>query len=161
MENNQPNKKIAIKTIQDPQTENKYYHNKGPKNRLYFNSVTGEEINLDYENEEDMYYVIPNVGEYDDDKVSKLTDLNEKDKLFFTLWNNFMDKVEKEENYENILIDFLKNNYSYLFEHNLKKNFEFHVILVFENKQIDEQSLININNLLDDLFSKYEKQSKK
>ena len=161
MENNQPNKKIAVKTIQPPQTENKYYHNKGPKNRLYFNSVTGEEINLDYENEENMYSIIPNVGEYDDDKILKLTDLSEKDKLFFTLWNNFMDKKETEENYESILIDFLKYNYKYLFEHNLKKNFEFHVILVFENKQINEQAIININNLLDELFLKYQQQSKK
>ena len=69
MEDNLQMKHTGIKTIQETKEENKYYHKIGPKKRIFFNSVTGEEINLDYENEEDMYCIMSDLEEYSEDIV--------------------------------------------------------------------------------------------
>ena len=80
----------AIKTIQEGKSELKYYHINKPKDRIFINSVTGEEIDFDFENEEDMYEVENDIEKYNEDKIKNSTDLNEKDKFFFQMWNNFM-----------------------------------------------------------------------
>ena len=77
----------GTKTIQENK-ELKYYHNKEPKNRIFFNAVTGQEINLDCENEEEMYELSPDIENYNEDKINNCSDLNDKDKLFFQTWNN-------------------------------------------------------------------------
>ena len=103
MEEKESIKQVGIKTIQENKEEIKYYHNKSPKNRIYFNSVTGEEISLDYENEDDMYCFLPNSEEYSEDKILHCTDLNEKDKTFFSIWNNFMNNKNISDKYKDLL----------------------------------------------------------
>ena len=151
----------GIKTIQETKEENKYYHNKGPKNRIFFNSVTGEEINLDYENEEDMYNILPDLEEYTGDKIGNSTDLNKKDKLFFHLWNNFMKNKNISDNYNDILIEFIKENYKTIYNNDLKKNFLFHLVIIYENRQITEENIININQILDKLYKQYQQEKNK
>ena len=151
----------GIKTIQETKEENKYYHNKGPKNRIFFNSVTGEEINLDYENEEDMYNILPDLEEYTSDKIANSTDLNKKDKLFFHLWNNFMKNKSISDNYNDILIEFIKENYKTIYNNDLKKNFLFHLVIIYENRQITEENIININQILDKLYKQYQHEKNK
>ncbi len=151
----------GIKTIQETKEENKYYHNKGPKNRIFFNSVTGEEINLDYDNEEDMYDILPDLEEYIEDKIVNSTDLNEKDKIFFHMWNNFMKNKNISDNYKDILIEFLKENYKIIFDKQLKKNFMFHLLVIYENRQITEENIINIIDYFDKLYKQYSEENKK
>ena len=160
MEEKGQTKLTGIKTIQETKEENKYYHNKSPKNRLFFNSVTGEEINLDYENEEDMYTMLPGLEEYSEDKISNCTDLNEKDKKFFHMWNNFMKNKNISENYKEILIEFLKENYKIIIEMELKKNFMFHLLTIYENRQINEENIINIIGFFDKLNKQYQEEKK-
>ena len=151
----------GIKTIQETKEENKYYHNKGPKNRIFFNSVTGEEINLDYDNEEDMYDILPDLEEYIGDKIVNSTDLNEKDKIFFHMWNNYMKNKNISDNYKDILIEFLKENYKIIFDKQLKKNFMFHLLVIYENRQITEENIINIIDYFDKLYKQYSEENKK
>ena len=150
----------GIKTIQETKEESKYYHNKSPKNRLFFNSVTGEEINLDYDNEENMYTFLPYVEEYCEDKISNCTDLNEKDKIFFHMWNNYMKNKNISDNYKDLLIEFLKLNYKIIFDMELKNNFMFHIVIIYENRQISEENIINIIGLLDKLYKQYQEEKK-
>lgn len=63
--------------------------------RLFFNSVTGEQMNIDDGNEADMYEVVPDMEQYAQDNITQYTDICEKDKQFFKLWNSF---IKSEEN---------------------------------------------------------------
>ena len=151
----------GIKTIQETKEESKYYHNKSPKNRLFFNSVTGEEINLDYDNEEDMYTFLPYIEEYSEDKIANNTDLNEKDKIFFHMWNNYMNDKNISDNYKDLLIEFLKINYKTIFDNDLKKNFMFHIVIIYENRQISEENIINIIEFFNKLYKQYQEEKNK
>ena len=159
-EKSQPKHINGIKTIQESKEENKYYHNKGPKNRIFFNSVTGEEINLDYENEEEMYKILPDLEEYSEDKIGNSTDLSEKEKIFFHLWNNFMKNKNISDDYKDILIEFLREKNKIIFEKDLKKNFIFHLAIIYENRQINEENVINIIGFLNKLYKKYNEKRK-
>ena len=159
-EKSQPKHINGIKTIQESKEENKYYHNKGPKNRIFFNSVTGEEINLDYENEEEMYKILPDLEEYSEDKIGNSTDLSEKEKIFFHLWNNFMKNKNISDDYKDILIEFLREKNKIIFEKDLKKNFIFHLAIIYENRQINEENVINIIGFLNKLHKEYNEQRK-
>ena len=159
MEDNLQMKHPGIKTIQETKEENKYYHKIGPKKRIFFNSVTGEEINLDYENEEDMYCIMSDL-ENSEDKITNSTDLSEKDIIFFHLWNNFMKNKNISDNYFDILIQFLKENIQILIEKDLKKNFLFHLVIIYENRQISEENIINIIGFLNKLYNQYKEEKK-
>ena len=150
----------GIKTIQETKEESKYYHNKSPKNRLFFNSVTGEEINLDCDNEENMYTFLPGSEEYYDDKIKNCTDLNEKDKIFFHMWNNFMKNKNISDNYKDLLTEFLNLNYKNIYALKLKQNFMFHIVVIYENRQISEEHVINIIGLLNMLYIQYQEEEK-
>ena len=160
MEENDQIKQIGIKTIQESKEENRYYHNKSPKNRLYFNSVTGEEINLDYENEDDMYSFLPGLEEYSEDKILHCTDLNQKDKMFFYLWNNFMQNRNISEKYKDLLVEFINENYKIIFIKDLEQNFMFHLVIIYENRQINEEDIINVIGYFDKLYRQYNKEIK-
>ena len=127
-------------------------------NRIYFNSVTGEQIGVNDGDESDMYEVIPDMEQYANDNISQYTDICEKDKQFFKLWNSF---VRSKENsflkFEEVLINFLNLNCKYLYENDLRKNFILHLVAVYDNKQIDDENLQNIIDIMDKLFNKYEK----
>ena len=159
MEDNLQMKHPGIKTIQETKEENKYYHKIGPKKRIFFNSVTGEEINLDYDNEEDMYCIMSDL-ENSEDKITNSTDLSEKDIIFFHLWNNFMKNKNISDNYFDILIQFLKENIQILIEKDLKKNFLFHLVIIYENRQISEENIINIIGFLNKLYNQYKEEKK-
>ena len=94
----------AIKTIQEEKDDLKYYHINNPKDRIYINSVTGEKIDFDYENEEDMYELMPDIEKYNEEKIKNRSDLNNKDKIFFQLWNNFMKNKNISDNFSDIII---------------------------------------------------------
>ena len=157
-EKNQIKQNSAIKTIHNPKEENKYYHNKCPKNKIYFNYVTGEEVNLECDNEDDMYYMLPDPGEYTEDKIENATELNKKDKKFFHLWNNFIKDKIITNNYKDFIIEFLTQNYKYIFENELKKNFLFHLIVTYENRQITEENIIDIIGTLNKFDNQYHKE---
>ena len=127
-------------------------------NRLFFNSVTGEQMGIDDGNEADMYEVVPDMEQYAQDNITQYTDICEKDKQFFKLWNSF---IKSEENvflkFEEILINFLNLHSKYLYENDLRENFVLHLVAVYDNRQIDDDNLNNIIDIMDELFTKYEK----
>ena len=148
----------GIKTIQENKNELKYYHLNAPKDRIYINSVTGEEIDFDYENEEDMYEVLQDIEKFNEKKLKNCIDLNASDKMFFQLWNDYMKNKSISDDFCELLIEFLNNNYKIIFESNLKKNFLFHIMVIFENRQISENDVIKIIDTLNNLGQIYNKE---
>ena len=148
----------GIKTIQENKNELKYYHLNAPKDRIYINSVTGEEIDFDYENEEDMYEVLQDIEKFNEKKLKNCIDLNASDKMFFQLWNDYMKNKSISDDFCELLIEFLNNNYKIIFENNLKKNFLFHIMVIFENRQISENDVIKIIDTLNNLGQIYNKE---
>ena len=148
----------AIKTIQEEKDDLRYYHINKPKDRIYINSVTGVEIDFNCENEEDMYELVPDIEKYNEEKIKNCSDLNQKDKTFFQLWNNFMKNKNISDNFSEILIEFLNNNYKIIFENDLRKNFLFHLMIIYENRQISENETINIIDELNNLNNQYNQQ---
>ena len=149
---------INSKISQDNKDENKIEQMSNKKNRIFFNSVTGEQMDIDDGNEADMYEVIPDMEQYAQDNISQYTDICEKDKQFFKLWNSF---IKSKENtfykIEDVLINFLNLYSKYLCENDLKKNFVLHLVAVYDNRQIDDENLVNIIDIMDKLFKQYEK----
>ena len=149
---------INSKITQDNKDENKIEQIKNKNNRIFFNSVTGELMNIDDGNEADMYEVYPDMEQYAQDNISQYTDIYEKDKQFFKLWNSF---IKSKENtfykFEDILINFLNLYSKYLCENDLRKNFVLHLVAVYDNRQIDDENLVNIIDIMDKLFKQYEK----
>ena len=125
---------------------------------IFFNSVTGERMNSNDGNESDMYEVVPDMEQYAQDNISQYTDICEKDKQFFKLWNSF---IKSKENvftkFEDLIIEFLNLHSKYLCENDLRKNFVLHLVAVYDNRQIDDDSLIYIIDIMDSLFKQYEK----
>ena len=151
-------KEMNSKITEDDKEENKCEQNKNVKNRIYFNSVTGEQMNVDDGNEADMYEVVPDMEQYSQDNITQYTDICEKDKQFFKLWNSF---IKSKENtflkFDEIIINFLNVNSKYLCENDLKKNFVLHLVAVYDNRQIDDVNLLNIIDIMDKLFKQHEK----
>ena len=150
----------AVKSIQNGKDDLKYYHINKPKNRIYINSVTGEEIDFDYENEEDMYEILSDIEKINEEEIKSCNDLNEKDKIFFQMWNSFM-RNKSSDNFFEILNEFLNNNYKVIFEKNLKKNFLFHLMIIYENRQISEKDIINLIDILNNLHNQYKEKNNK
>ena len=149
---------INSKISQDNKDENKIEQIKNNKNRIFFNSVTGEQIDINDGNEADMYEVVPDMEQYAQDNITQYTDICEKDKQFFKLWNSF---IKSKENtfykFEDILINFLNLYSKYICENDLRKNFVLHLVAVYDNRQIDDENLANIIDIMDKLFKQYEK----
>ena len=151
---NEFNSKIS----HDNKEENKFEQIKNnKKNRIFFNSVTGEQMNIDDGNEADMYEVVPDMEQYAQDNITQYTDICEKDKQFFKLWNSF---IKSKENaflkFEDIIINFLNMHSKYLYDNELRKNFILHLVAVYDNRQIDDDNLVNIIDTMDKLFKQYE-----
>ena len=149
---------INSKISQDNKDENKIEQIKNNKNRIFFNSVTGEQIDINDGNEADMYEVVPDMEQYAQDNITQYTDICEKDKQFFKLWNSF---IKSKENtfykFEDILINFLNLYSKYICENDLRKNFVLHLVAVYDNRQIDDENLANIIDIMDKFFKQYEK----
>ena len=115
-------------------------------------------MSIDDGNEADMYEVVPDMEQYAQDNITQYTDICEKDKQFFKLWNSF---IKSEENvflkFEDILINFLNMHSKYLYDNDLRENFVLHLVAVYDNRQIDDDNLNNIIDIMDELFKKYEK----
>jgi hypothetical protein len=45
----------------------------------------------------------------------------------------------------------------YLYDNDLRENFVLHLVAVYDNRQIDDDNLNNIIDIMDELFKKYEK----
>ena len=151
---NEINSKITQNNIE----EEKFEQIKNKENRIYFNSVTGEIMNIDDGNEADMYEVVPDMEQYAQDNITQYIDICEKDKELFKLWNFFI--KSKENNYlkfEDILINFLNKYSKYICENDLRKNFVLHLVAVYDNRQIDDDNLVNITDIMDKLFDQYDK----
>ena len=144
---------INSKITQDNKDENKIKQIKNKNNRIFFNSVTGELMNIDDGNEADLYEIYPDMEQYAQDNISQYTDIYQKDKQFFKLWNSF---IKSKENtfykYEDILIEFLNKYSKYLCENELQKYFGQHLVAVYENRQIDNENLDNIIDIMHKLF---------
>ena len=151
-------KEMNSKILEDDKEENKCDQYKNEKNNIFFNSVTGEQMNVDDGNEADMYEVIPDMEQYSQDNITQYTDICEKDKQFFKLWNSFIkSKENKFLKFEEIIINFLDIYSKYLCENDLKKNFVLHLVAVYDNRQIDDSNLLNIIDKMDKLFKQHEK----
>ncbi len=151
-------KEMNSKILEDDKEENKCDQYKNEKNNIFFNSVTGEQMNIDDGNEADMYEVIPDMEQYSQDNITQYTDICEKDKQFFKLWNSFIkSKENKFLKFEEIIINFLDIYSKYLCENDLKKNFVLHLVAVYDNRQIDDNNLLNIIDKMDKLFKQHEK----
>ena len=149
---------INSKITQNNTEEEKFEQIKNKENRIYFNSVTGEIMNIDDGNEADMYEVVPDMEQYAQDNITQYIDICEKDKELFKLWNFFI--KSKENNYlkfEDILINFLNKYSKYICENDLRKNFVLHLVAVYDNRQIDDDNLVNITDIMDKLFDQYDK----
>lgn len=146
------------KIPQKNKDESKSEQFKQSKDRIYFNSVTGEQMSIDDGNEADMYEIVPDMEQYANDNITQYTDICEKDKQFFKLWNSF---IKSKENvftkFEDLIIEFLNLHSKYLCENDLRKNFVLHLVAVYDNRQIDDDSLIYIIDIMDSLFKQYEK----
>ena len=153
--NNEFNSKISHNGTSK---DNKFDSIKNKNNRIFFNSVTGEKMNDDDGNEADMYEIVPDMEQYAQDNITQYTDICEKDKQFFKLWNSF---IKSKENvftkFEDLIIEFLNLHSKYLCENDLRKNFVLHLVAVYDNRQIDDDSLIYIIDIMDSLFKQYEK----
>ena len=129
----------------------------GNSNMIFFNSVTGERMTSSDGNESDMYEVVPDMEQYAQDNISQYTDICEKDKQFFKMWNSF---IKSEENsllkFKDILIKFLNMYSKTLCENDLKKNFILHLVAVYDNRQIDDDNLVNIIDIMDKQFKLYD-----
>ena len=127
-------------------------------NMIFFNSVTGERMTSNEGNESDMYEVVPDMEQYAQDNISQYTDICEKDKQFFKMWNSF---IKSEENsllkFKDILIKFLNLYSKALCENDLKKNFILHLVAIYDNRQIDDDNLVNIIDIIDKQFKLYDK----
>ena len=127
-------------------------------NVLFFNSVTGERMTSNDGNESDMYEVVPDMEQYAQDNITQYTDICEKDKQFFKMWNSF---IKSEENsllkFKDILIKFLNLHSKALCENDLKKNFILHLVAIYDNRQIDDDNLVNIIDYMDKQFKIYDK----
>lgn len=151
-------KEMNSKILEDDKEENKCDQYKNEKNNIFFNSVTGEQMNVDDGNEADMYEVVPDMEQYSQDNITQYTDICEKDKQFFKLWNSFIkSKENKFLKFEEIIINFLDIYSKYLCENDLKKNFVLHLVAVYDNRQIDDNNLLNIIDKMDKLFKQHEK----
>jgi len=127
------------------------------KNKIFFNSVTGEQMSLEDGNESDLYEVVPDMEQYAQDNIAQYTDICEQDKQFFALWNSFIKSKENEiMKFEDILLGFLNENYKTLYENDLRKNFVLHLVAVYDNRQIDDDNLNHIIDTMDNLFKKCE-----
>ena len=138
--------------------DDKFDQIKNNNKRIFFNSVTGEQMNIDDGNEADMYEIVPDMEQYAQDNITQYTDICEKDKQFFKLWNSFIKNKENDFlKFDEIIINFLNNNSKYLYENDLRKNFVLHLVAVYDNRQIDDENLINIIDAMDKIFSQYSK----
>ncbi len=148
--------KSRISLLNKDQIKSDLY--RSSNSRLFFNSVTGEQMSIDDGNEADMYEIVPDMEQYAQDNITQYTDICEKDKQFFKLWNSF---IKSEENvflkFEDILINFLNMHSKYLYDNDLRENFVLHLVAVYDNRQIDDDNLNNIIDIMDELFKKYEK----
>ena len=154
--NNELNSKISYNNIS--KDDDKFEQIKNNSKRIFFNSVTGEQMNIDDGNEADMYEIVPDMEQYAQDNITQYTDICEKDKQFFKLWNSFIKNKENEFlKFDEIIINFLNNNSKYLYENDLRKNFVLHLVAVYDNRQIDDENLINIIDAMDKIFSQYTK----
>jgi hypothetical protein len=148
--NNEFNSKISHNGTSK---DNKFDSIKNKNNRIFFNSVTGEKMNDDDGNEADMYEIVPDMEQYAQDNITQYTDICEKDKQFFKLWNSFIKSKENEFlKFEDILINFLNINSKYLYDNDLRKNFILHLVAVYDNRQIDDENLLNIIDIMDKIF---------
>ena len=115
-------------------------------------------MNIDDGNEADMYEIVPDMEQYAQDNITQYTDICEKDKQFFKLWNSF---IKSKENtfvkFDDLIINFLNLNSKYLYENDLRKNLVLHLVAVYDNRQIDDENLLNIIDIMDKLFEQYEK----
>ena len=149
---------VNSKITHDNKDENNFEQKKIKKKRLFFNSVTGEQMDIDDGNEADMYEVVPDMEQYAQDNITQYTDICEKDKQFFKLWNSFIKSKEKSfYKFEEILVDFLNMHSKYLYENELRKNFVLHLVAVYDNRQIDDDNLKKIIDIMDKLFEQYDK----
>ena len=127
-------------------------------NMIFFNSVSWERMTSNEGNESDMYEVVPDMEQYAQDNISQYTDICEKDKQFFKMWNSF---IKSEENsllkFKDILIKFLNLYSKALCENDLKKNFILHLVAIYDNRQIDDDNLVNIIDIMDKQFKLYDK----
>lgn len=115
--------------------------------RIYFNSVTGSII-TDDRNEKEMYEVdTDDQRELEENQIDQYTDVSEKDKNFYKIWNKFIKSKDKCQIYmEKYLLEFVQINGQLLFEKELQECLLLHLTCLFDYSLINKNAFINVVN---------------
>lgn len=115
--------------------------------RQFFNSVTGA-LMPEGVNEEDMYEVdLDDQREQEENQIDQYTDVSDKDKLFYKVWNRFIKHKDKSQIYmEGYLLEFVKKNGIMIIEKELKECLLLHLTCLFDYGQINKNVFINVIN---------------
>lgn len=138
--------------------DNKYYNLPVNPNRVYFDPVIGVPLK-DNEMDDNLYKIDPtDERDFAEGIVDQLTDVCDKDKVFFKMWNEFITNREKY-NYkaEECLNDFLANRGDDIFKYDLRPNFCFHCLVMYEDRIIDKEVYARLINRLENMFHQYAK----
>ena len=99
-------------------------------------------------NEADMYEVdLDDQREQEENQIDQYTDVSDKDKLFYKVWNRFIKHKDKSQIYmEGYLLEFVKKNGIMIIEKELKECLLLHLTCLFDNGQINKNVFINVIN---------------
>ena len=120
----------------------------GP-HRIYFNSVTGSVITPE-QNERDMYEIdSDDEREQEENQIDQYSDVSDKDKLFYKIWNRFIKDKDKCLMYmKQYLMEFVNVYGVILIENGLKECLLLHLICLFDYNQINKETFIMVTNAL-------------
>ena len=142
--NDQLSKSTEIENTSIPQSKK---YNEPEPTRQYFNSVTGA-IMPPNTDEKDMYEVdLDDQREQEENQIDQYTDVSEKDKMFYKVWNRFIKNKDKCQIYmETYLLEFVKKNGIMLIEKDLKECLFLHLTCLSDYGQINKNIFINVVN---------------
>lgn len=134
--------------------EEKEYDIKENDNRFFMNSVTNEIIKGDIDNEQTMY-------QYDEEDLDRLkfqmindnTILTEGDKIFFKMWNNYIDENHLKPEFNNNLFllvkQFVEDNIEDIKKKELIMCLYFHLSNLYFYNKVMKEDVISIIMSLD------------
>lgn len=133
--------------------DNKFYNLPNNTNRVYFDPVIGVPLK-DNEMDDTLYKIDPtDERDFAEGIVDQLTDVCDKDKMFFKMWNEYITNREKY-NYkaEECLSNFLDIKGKEIIEKDLRPNFCFHCLVMFEDRIIDKEIYARLINKLENIY---------
>jgi hypothetical protein len=82
----------------------------------------------------------------DKEEIDEYYDISERDKLFFKLWNNFINNLDSENYFlvEKKLFKFIDVSFSQIIKNNLQENFIIHIINLFDHGKLNRSTYSKI-----------------